>query len=204
MAIGRDLIGHYVSLLTTLHDSIFDKSSAIGAYNDIITDPNSPHYDDSAINIKNHLKQTMQSITAIQRKYNKEISIPYARHFLYRAIEDLDRQGKVKDIDAFKRRVDQFLDGGFENGGLAAGEIMVGFATKSNSNIVRIITDIIQNIEGIRDRKTLFKGMELMNLYNKLRPTGSQISPINWQKQFLELDENGVPTGYFIRAINAG
>ena len=59
LAIGRDLIGHYVSLLTMLHDSIFDKSSAIGAYNDIITDPNSKHYDDAAINIKNHLNQTI-------------------------------------------------------------------------------------------------------------------------------------------------
>lgn len=204
LAIGRDLIGHYVSLLTMLYDSVFDKHSAIGAYNDIITDPDSKHYDDSAINIKNHLKQTMQSITAIQRKYNKEISIPYARWFLHRAIDDLDRQGKIKDIDAFKRRADQFLDGGFENGGLSAGEIMVGFATKSNSNIVRVITDIIQNIEGIRDRKTLSKGMALMNLYNKLRPKGSQISPVNWQKQFLETDKQGVPTGYFIREINSG
>lgn len=204
LSIGRDLIGHYVSLLTMLYDSVFDKHSAIGAYNDIITDPDSKHYDDSAINIKNHLKQTMQSITAIQRKYNKEISIPYARWFLHRAIDDLDRQGKIQDIDAFKRRADQFLDGGFENGGLSAGEIMVGFATKSNSNIVRVITDIIQNIEGTRDRKTLSKGMALMNLYNKLRPKGSQISPVNWQKQFLETDKQGVPTGYFIREINSG
>lgn len=204
LAIGRDLIGHYVSLLTMLYDSVFDKHSAIGAYNDIITNPDNKHYDDSAINIKNHLKQTMQSITAIQRKYNKEISIPYARWFLHRAIDDLDRQGKIKDIDAFKRRADQFLDGGFENGGLSAGEIMVGFATKSNSNIVRVITDIIQNIEGTRDRKTLSKGMALMNLYNKLRPKGSQISPVNWQKQFLETDKQGVPTGYFIREINSG
>lgn len=204
LAISRDLIGHYVSLLTMLYDSVFDKHSAIGAYNDIITDPDSQHYDDSAINIKNHLKQTMQSITAIQRKYNKEISIPYARWFLHRAIDDLDRQGKIKDVDAFKRRADQFLDGGFENGGLSAGEIMVGFATKSNSNIVRVITDIIQNIEGTRDRKTLSKGMALMNLYNKLRPKGSQISPVNWQKQFLETDKQGVPTGYFIREINSG
>jgi hypothetical protein len=46
--------------------------------------------------------------------------------------------------------------------------------------------------------------MALMNLYNKLRPKGSQISPINWQKQFLETDEQGVPTGYFIREINSG
>lgn len=204
LAIGRDLIGHYVSLLTMLYDSVFDKHSAIGAYNDIITNPDSKHYDDSAINIKNHLKQTMQSITAIQRKYNKEISIPYARWFLHRAIDDLDRQGKIQDVDAFKRRADQFLDGGFENGGLSAGEIMVGFATKSNSNIVRVITDIIQNIEGVRDRKILSKGMALMNLYNKLRPKGSQISPINWQKQFLETDKEGVPTGYFIREINSG
>lgn len=204
LAIGRDLIGHYVSLLTMLYDSVFDKHSAIGAYNDIITNPYSKHYDDSAINIKNHLKQTMQSITAIQRKYNKEISIPYARWFLHRAIDDLDRQGKIQDVDAFKRRADQFLDGGFENGGLSAGEIMVGFATKSNSNIVRVIVDIIQNIEGVRDRKTLSKGMALMNLYNKLRPKGSQISPINWQKQFLETDKEGVPTGYFIREINSG
>lgn len=204
LSIGRDLIGHYVSLLTMLYDSVFDKHSAIGAYNDIITDPDSKHYDDSAINIKNHLKQTMQSITAIQRKYNKEISIPYARWFLHRAIYDLDRQGKIQDVDAFKRRADQFLDGGFENGGLSAGEIMVGFATKSNSNIVRVITDIIQNIEGTRDRKTLSKGMDLMNLYNKLRPKGSQISPVNWQKQFLETDKQGVPTGYFIREINSG
>lgn len=204
LAIGRDLIGHYVSLLTMLYDSVFDKHSAIGAYNDIITNPDSKHYDDSAINIKNHLKQTMQSITAIQRKYNKELSIPYARWFLHRAIDDLDRQGKIQDVDAFKRRADQFLDGGFENGGLSAGEIMVGFATKSNSNIVRVITNIIQNIEGVRDRKTLSKGMALMNLYNKLRPKGSQISPINWQKQFLETDKEGVPTGYFIREINSG
>ena len=204
LAIGRDLIGHYVSLLTMLYDSVFDKHSAIGAYNDIITNPDSKHYDDSAINIKNHLKQTMQSITAIQRKYNKEISIPYARWFLHRAIDDLDRQGKIQDVDAFKRRADQFLDGGFENGGLSAGEIMVGFATKSNSNIVRVITNIIQNIEGVRDRKTLQKGMALINLYNKLRPKGSQISPINWQKQFLETDNEGVPTGYFIREINSG
>lgn len=43
-----------------------------------------------------------------------------------------------------------------------------------------------------------------MRQYHKIRPTGSQISPLNYQKRFIELDDDGVPTLYFTREINEG
>jgi len=100
--------------------------------------------------------------------------------------------------------MERWLEQDSAYGDLAAGEVLIGMASRSKSPIVRIVEKMMSEAEFDTNRQVLKKGNELVRLYNKIRPTGSQISPYNWQKRFMELDRDGLPTGYFIRDINEG
>jgi len=89
-------------------------------------------------------------------------------------------------------------------GDLAGGEVIIGMASRSKSPIVRIVEKFMSEAEYDASRKVLKRGHDLVALYNKIRPIGSQISPYNYQKRFMEFDKDGIPTGYFIREVNQG
>ena len=46
--------------------------------------------------------------------------------------------------------------------------------------------------------------MQLLNLYDKAVPFLSKFSPTNFQRNFIELDEEGKPTGYFVSPVKEG
>ena len=194
--IQQDLIGHYDSLLNSIFELFSDKSSAINKYNEhrVNTDPNK-------VDLKNVVSQLIRSIDSIKKDYNQSIVKPYVRKIL---TDYVNEQDAITDKKTFIYNMERWLEQDSTYGDLAAGEVLIGMASRSKSPIVRIVEKMASEAEFETNREVLKKGNELVRLYNKIRPSGSQISPHNWQKRFMELDRNGVSTGYFIRELNEG
>jgi hypothetical protein len=76
--------------------------------------------------------------------------------------------------------MERWLEQDSTYGDLAAGEVLIGMASRSKSPIVRIVEKMASEAEFETNRGVLKKGNELVRLYNKIRPTGSQMSPYNW------------------------
>lgn len=194
--IQQDLIGYYKNLLGTIGDMFADRMSSINKLNEsrAANDPN-------AINLKNLVNQLINNIDGLQADYNSRVVKPYVRMILTDYVNQTDA---ITDKRTFIYNMERWLDQDTAYGDLAFGEVMIGIASRSKSPIVRIVEKLMSKAEFQAGRKTLKKGHELVRLYNRLRPTGSQISPYNWQKRFMEFDRDNIPTGYFIRDINYG
>ena len=194
--IQQDLIGHYDNLLNSIYELFSDKTSAINKYNEhrVATNPNK-------FDLKHYISQLIRSVDSIKKDYNQSIVKPYVRKVL---TDYVNEQDAITDKKTFIYNMERWFDQDSTYGDLAAGEVLIGMASRSKSPIVRIVEKMMSEAEFDTNREVLKKGNELVRLYNKIRPTGSQISPYNWQKRFMELDRDGLSTGYFIREINEG
>lgn len=194
--IQQDLIGHYDSLLSSIYELFSDKTSAINKYNEHRVSNNPDKFD-----LKHYLSQLIRNVDSIKKDYNQSIVKPYVRKVL---TDYVNEQDSITDKKTFIYNMERWFEQDSTYGDLAAGEVLIGMASRSKSPIVRIVEKMISEAEFDTNREVLKKGNELVRLYNKIRPSGSQISWNNWQKRFMELDREGLPTGYFIREINEG
>lgn len=194
--IQQDLIGYYKNLLGVVSNIFTDKYSSLNKMNEVRA-ANNPN----AINLKNFVNQLISNIDVLQSDYNVHVVKPYVRKVL---VDFVNQEDAITDKQTFIYNMEHWLDQDVAYGDLAAGEVIIGMASRSKSPIVRIVEKMMSDAEFRSARKTLKKGQQLIRLYNELRPTGSQISASNWQKRFMEFDSDGIPTGYFIRDINYG
>lgn len=194
--IQQDLIGHYDSLLSSIFELFQDKQSSINKYNKhrYTTDPNK-------LDLAALTAQLVKSVDAIKKDYNQNIVKPYVRKVL---IDYVNEQDAIIDKKTFVYNMERWFEQDSSYGDLSAGEVLIGMASRSKSPIVRIVEKMISEAEFDTNRQVLKKCNELIRLYDKVRPSGSKISWNNWQKKFMELDRDGLPTGYFIREINEG
>lgn len=194
--IQQDLIGFYKNLMFTIYDLFNDETSAINKFNKIRVQ-NKP----DAIDLKNFSNELQKTIEGLQNDYFSYVVKPYVRMILTKYV---DEENAVTDKQAFIYNMEHWLEQDYTYGDLVLGEVIIGMASRSKSPIVRIVEHMTSAAEFASHRQVLRKGHELVRLYNGVRPTGSQISPYNWQKRFMEFDKNGLPTGYFVREINDG
>lgn len=195
-SISTDLLGYYSGLLSNLHQELSDKNNAVHTYNEyrVQNDPN-------ALNLQTYTEQLCNDISALREDYMNRIAKPMALNFIDAYV---DANDTISDKQEFKRKARLFLDQDTRYGDLQAGEVLIGMASRSKSPLVRIVQNIIKSIDDEKGRITLKKGTELMRAYQKIGPVGKQMGFKNFQKQFLELDHDGIPTGYFVRDINEG
>ena len=196
--IQQDLIGYYEGLLKSLKN-LFSGNSAVIEYNKIkMEDPNEP---DLAL-----LTDTLyKDLESLKEDYQSTIVMPYAEKALIDFVNDCDL---IDNKAQFIKNMKTWLYQDTAYGDIKAAEVVIGMASRSKSPIVRIVEKMMSDVEFERNRQVLRKGKELINLYNKIRPFASQISPENFQKMFIELDgedgNSGMPTGYFLRDRNYG
>ena len=74
---------------------------------------------------------------------------------------------------------------------------------RSQSPLIKVAFDLIQYAESKTLKESYKERSKIVNAYKKANDFSKKLSR-NWQKQFMEFDRNGVPTGYFIRPINYG
>lgn len=74
---------------------------------------------------------------------------------------------------------------------------------RSQSPLIKAAFNLIQYAETKTLEESYKERSKIVNAYEKANKISKQLTR-NWQKQFMEFDRNGVPTGYFIRPINYG
>lgn len=74
---------------------------------------------------------------------------------------------------------------------------------RSQSPLIKAAFDLIQYAESKTLQESYKERSKIVNAYRKANGLSKQLTR-NWQKQFMEFDKDGVPTGYFIRPINYG
>lgn len=201
-AIQRDTLGYYRGLINEIV-KLFPETgdTALALYNKMLVEDQVKKGSNNIYNLRAALRNAENDISLIDKEYQDRILIPYATHWID---EYIDQEPQLKDKQKFKDRAHDFLYQQANYAHLDAGEVMIGFASRSRSNLVRIIQKITQDSDQDRAVVVLKKGQQLVRKYNKIRPIGSQMSPVNYQKRFLAMDEHGVPTGYLIDKLNRG
>lgn len=197
--IRYDLLGHYEGLLRTVY-GLFNGDSPVAQLNKarVESDPN-------VVDLQKKATELYSMIDPLQTDYQDKVVLPYAEKVLIDFVADSDA---VVNKNLFINNMKKWLYQDTAYGDLAAGEIVLGMASRSRSSIVRIMEKMISDVEFEKNRQMLQKGNELIRLYNEVRPTGSQISFRNFQTLFMERDgEDGTSgdfTGYFSRDRNYG
>lgn len=194
--IKYDLIGYYQNLLSQVQQLFDDPSSAVAVFDQmrVKNDPNAL----SLFNVSNDL---IKKIDQLSRVYHNRVVLPYVKWALKNYVDGDDT---IVDKQKFLSRLYKWVDQDTKYGDLAQGEVLVGMASRSKSNLVKVVNKIINDVDREKNRIVLKKGHELMRLYEQVRPIGAQISPVNWQKIFMEQDKKGRSTGYFVRELNYG
>lgn len=196
--IKQDLIGFYEGLLSNVNGIFNDPTSSIAKFN-------KARVAEGGLDLEAMSKQLSNDINNLNNVYTRDVVLPYAEKILVDFVND---SNAVKDKPTFIKNMKHWLYQDCLYGDLQAGELIFGMASRSRSPIVRIIEKMMSDVEFEKGRIVLKRGRELMSLYNKIRPFGSQLSFANFQKLFIELDgedgTSGLPTGYFARETNYG
>lgn len=74
---------------------------------------------------------------------------------------------------------------------------------RSQSPLIKAAFDLIQYAESKTLEESYKERSKIVNAYKKANDLSKKLTR-NWQKQFMEFDRDGIPTGYFIRPINYG
>ena len=220
--IRQDLIGYYEGLLKSIKN-LFNGDSAVAEANKLrikreqdllakkqstgLTKEEEIEYEklQTSMDLEAEVNQLYNDIVNLQEDYQSTVVMPYAEKVLVDFVNDSDI---IDNKEQFIKNMKTWLYQDTAYGDLAAGEVVIGMASRSRSPIVRIIEKMMSDTEFERNRRVLKKGKELIKLYNEIRPAGSQISFSNFQKTFMELDgedgTTGNPTSYFVRDRNYG
>ena len=218
--IRYDLLGYYDGILSQLY-KLFTNDSKVGELNKLraqkalelasLSDEekqNLSKEDQEAMYAQDlfDLTTSLQRVVdSMQQDYQDKVAIPYAKKVLTDFVYESDA---VKDKDTFIRNMIRWIEQDTAYGDLAVGEIALGMASRSRSSVINIVEKMMSDIEFEKNREILKEGNELIRLYNKVRPAGSQVDFRNFQKLFMEMDgEDGTSgkfTGYFVRDRNYG
>lgn len=184
MYLQTDIIGFYANIINE-HIATLDQNET-GLSTQQVSNLNSLYL--------NSVKLLMDGAIG---KYNHMLDI-YCDNIIDSYI---DENYSLGDLEHHRRVLKAMLKGEINKGNLMFAENFIGDATQSASQIVRMIANMLNNDEREVTRNTSKIGHKLLKLYTKCEPVLSKIGidPRNFMKMFCELDENGMPTGYFVR-----
>lgn len=141
-------------------------------------------------------QEAKRDLNSIHEELNTQIK-EYLGKRLYNFVQDYVTIG---DKDVFYQNVMHWLYNEIDNGSLNAFEKYIGIASSSESQLIRIIDNMIQSVKNEKRRNALTIGHKFVNKMNKL--AGHSVS--NYQARFCETDSDGKTTGYWVRPINYG
>lgn len=141
-------------------------------------------------------QEAKRDLDSIHEELNTQIK-EYLGKRLYDFVQD---NVTIGDKDVFYQNVMHWLYNEIDNGSLNAFEKYVGIASSSESQLIRIVDNMIQSVKNEKRRNALTVGHEFVSKMNKL--AGHSVS--NYQARFCETDSDGKTTGYWVRPINYG
>lgn len=124
--------------------------------------------------------------------------------------EQNGQQGVVSDLltDEQKERFlynfdDQLIEGKlFEDINML--QPYIGLASRSRSTIIRVARNMILSANAEIRKASIKDAAHIMKLYFRALPEMKKLGLKELQSVFQEMDEHGIPTGYFVRKLNYG
>jgi len=110
----------------------------------------------------------------------------------------------VGDKNIFKANMKLWVRNAIDNGDLMPLEKFLGPAVNSRSPIVRLVEYIVTDQNRVTYTESLRVGHEIIDRYKKCASLRQKMAKQNFCKIFLDLDDDGNPTGYFARKYNYG
>lgn len=198
-AVQRDFLGFYEGILNQIQDMFPDQSeTGLSLYTKMMLERhNGGQQYDIKLRTNDVIKQLVH-VKSVFRQKLKDYALAYLNDYIDKT------QTQLKDKTLYKARVKQYLDQQEDWANLGITEVFIGMASRSNSPIIQLVDSIMSDTEKEVDRQVLLVGQNILHEYNKVRPFGSQVSPTNYQKRFMALDKDGIPTGYILSDLNRG
>lgn len=181
-------------------------------YNVLGSDPNSILYDGILYEFGVKLQQLQSECGSIRGhlvEANKKISQRETHKFLL-GDEVEEKKGVIDDLltDQQKERFlynfdDQLILGKlFEDiNGL---QPYIGLSSRSRSIVIRVARNMILSANSEIRKGTIKDAAHIMKLYFAALPEMRKLGLKEVQSIFQEMDEKGIPTGYFVRRLNYG
>lgn len=183
-----NVVGYYEYIFNNKQYGIFQ---SLGKYGDSgITE----FKNDSTL--QQAFQEAKRDLDSIHEELNTQIK-EYLGKRLYDFIQD---NVTIGDKDVFYQNIMHWLYNEIDNGSLNAFEKYIGIASSSESQLIRVIDNMIQSVKNEKRRNALAVGHEFVSKMNKL--AGHSVS--NYQARFCETDSDGKTTGYWVRPINYG
>ena len=198
-AVQRDFLGFYEGILNQIQDMFPDQSeTGLSLYTKMMLERhNGGQQYDIKLRTNDVIKQFIE-VKSVFRQKLKDYALAYLNDYIDKT------QTQLKDKTLYKARVKQYLDQQEDWANLGITEVFIGMASRSNSPIIQLVDSIMSDTEKEVGRQVLQVGQNILHEYNKVRPFGSQVSPTNYQKRFMALDKDGIPTGYILSDLNRG
>lgn len=154
------------------------------------------------IEFKNNgtLQQAFQEAKRDLNSIHEELNTQIKEYLGKRLYDFVQYNVTIGDKDVFYQNIMHWLYNEIDNGSLNAFEKYVGIASSSESQLIRVVDNMIQSIKNEKRRNALTVGHEFVSKMNKL--AGHSVS--NYQARFCETDSDGKTTGYWVRPINYG
>ena len=198
-AVQRDFLGFYEGILNQIQDMFPNQSeTGLSLYTKMMLER---HNGDQQYDIKLRTNDVIKQLVEVKNVFRQKLK-DYALAYLNDYIDKTQTQ--LKDKTLYKARVKQYLDQQEDWANLGITEVFIGMASRSNSPIIQLVDSIMSDTQKEIDRQVLQVGQNILHEYNKVRPFGSQVSPTNYQKRFMALDKDGIPTGYILSDLNRG
>lgn len=154
----------------------------------------------------NDLQLICSNVKNLLIKANKEISRRETHNFLIGEEDDgvisdlLSEEQKNRFLENFD---DQLIFGKlFED--INSLQPYIGLASRSKSLVVRVARNMILSANAEIRKATLKDAANIIRIYFKALPELRKLSSKEIQSIFQEMDEKGLPTGYFVRKLNYG
>ena len=198
-AVQRDFLGFYEGILNQIQDMFPDQSeTGLSLYTKMMLER---HNGEQQYDIKLRTNDVIKQLVHVKSVFRQKLK-DYALAYLNDYIDKTQTQ--LKDKTLYKARVKQYLEQQEDWANLGITEVFIGMASRSNSPIIQLVDSIMSDTQKEVDRQVLQVGQNILHEYNKVRPFGSQVSPTNYQKRFMALDKDGIPTGYILSDLNRG
>ena len=155
----------------------------------------------------NNLQIICSNVKSLLIKANKEISRRETHSFLVGEDED---SGAISDLltEEQKNRFlenfdDQLIFGKlFED--IKSIQPYIGLASRSKSLVVRVARNMILSATSEVRKATLKDAARIIKIYFDALPELRKLNNKEIQSIFQEMDDKGLPTGYFVRRLNYG
>ena len=155
----------------------------------------------------NNLQIICSNVKSLLIKANKEISRRQTHNFL---VGEDENDGVVSDLltEEQKNRFlenfdDQLIFGKlFED--INSLQPYIGLASRSKSLVVRVARNMILSATSEIRKATLKDAARIIKIYFDALPELRKLNNKEIQSIFQEMDEKGLPTGYFVRRLNYG